>query len=181
MSEETPETQEQPSEKGGGGIFKIAIAAVIILCAAGGGFGTYRFVLAPMLAPPETEEDREPKAYIPSNPVALDFIDNFVNVIMEEKGVPASTLVFAVTFECNNQATADFVSMHMARFTNLVNNLHQGRTREELDQLGNFEESVQRQLMQKANALLQRLQIEPQEDIRITGVFHRVLMVDDKL
>ena len=181
MSEETTEPSEQSKAKGGGGIFKIAMAAVIILGAAGGGFATYKFVLGPMLAPPEAEEETEPKAYIPANPVSLDFVDNFVNVIMEDKNVPASTLVFAVTFECNNQETADFVSMHMARFTNLVNNLHQSKSRGELDELSEFQDSVQRQAMQEANALLERLQSEPNEDIRITGVFHRVLMVEDKL
>lgn len=181
MSEETAETQEQPSAKGGGGIFKLAMMALIVLVAAGGGFATYQFVLAPMLAPPATEEETEPREYVPLNPVAMDFQDNYVNVIMEEPGIPASTLVFAVTFECNNQETYDFIDMYMARFTNLVNNLHESTRRSELDDLREFEKGVQRDAMRQANALLQRVQAEPKDDILVTGVFHRVLMVEDKL
>lgn len=181
MSDDAPEVQEEQESKKGGGIFKIAIAALIVVLAAGGGFGTYLFLLAPMLAPPEDEVDSEPREYIPMAPVSFDFDPDYVNVIMEDENVPASTLVYQVSFECNNQGTFDLIERHKRRFTSLVRSLHLSQERAVLDDTASFEKTVHRIALQQANDLLTKLQEKPNAEIRVTAVFHLNLMVDDKL
>lgn len=181
MAEETPEHQE----KKGGGIVKLAIIGVLLIVAAGGGFATYTFLIAPKLAPEdeaEMSELDEPGEYIPVAPVMVDFDDNFSNVIMEDPNLPASTLMYAVTLECNNQLTADLIMANMARFADMIAKLHDSRMRSELDDLKTLKNSIQNEIRQKSNAMLRQLQGgKGSEDILVTNVFHRTMIVDDKL
>ncbi len=178
------ESKEQKSAGGGqSGIVKLVVAGVLILGAAGGGFATYKLVIAKMLTVPEVEEEHaaDPGEYIPEAPVMVDLPENFVNVIMEEPGIPASTLMYAVTFECNNESTAHVVEGHQQRFVDLVSKLHDSRMRSELDDIKLVKSSIQAELKQKANDLLHRLPGEHEEELMITNVFHRTMVVDDKL
>ena len=182
MSEEVKEGAQSPEAKGGGGMVKIIILAVVLLGAGGGGFATYHFVLQPMLAAPDEEVMvNDSSEYIPAVPAMLELPDNYVNVIMEEDHVPASTLLYAVTFECNDTATADLITLHLARFIDMISKLHDSRMRSELDDIKNLKISIQREARQKANAILKQLQEKPSDDIMVTNVFHRMLMVSDQL
>jgi flagellar basal body-associated protein FliL len=153
----------------------------LVLAAGAGGFATWLFVLAPMLASPDDEEGvaeaAEPS--IPLNPVMFAFEDAFVNVIMDAE-LPASTLVYGVTFECANQQTVALITTHKARFVDMLLKLHSGLHRKDLDAPTLIQESIQRQAIQKANDILRRLGADPAQ-IRVTAVFHHSFLVDDKL
>lgn len=181
MAEETQE-QNPPENKGGGGVVKMLIALVLIAAAAGGGFATYSVLLAPMLADAEGEEEpMAPKEYIPVAPVPVEFPEDFKNVIMDDPNIPASTLLYGVTLECNNQLTADLIAAHMARFVDMVATLHESRLRSELNDMRTFKKGIQSQIRQKANDILRQVQAAPSEDIMVTNVYHRVIHVEDKL
>lgn len=174
------EKAEAAESKGSSGlILKIAIIAAIIIVPATAAVVTYRLVLAPILAEnaptPEPEESK-----IPPTAQTSTFDQSFVTVIMPDPNVPASLLLFSVSFECANLETAALVEGHKARFNDMVTQLHSFRTREELnDPL--VKESIQRQARQKANAILARLQDRPDPNIRITAVFHDRFAVQDQL
>jgi len=113
--------------------------------------------------------------------VTVDFIESVVTVKMPEgSDLPASYLSFQVTFECNNQSTADLVNKHMARFVDLVNKEHEFKTRAEV---GNprMKENMQKAIRLKGNSLLLRLQKPGEIDqaIRINKVLHTKYMVTD--
>ncbi len=169
-----------PAEASGGGLGKFLLPVGLVLVAAIGGLATYLFVLAPMLA--QDESSVEAKAttdeLMPSAPAMITLPDGFVNV-MRDGEMPASILVYGVSLECNNQATADIVNAHLARFIDIINKLHDSRTRSELDDTLLMKESIQRQATQKANDLLRRLQQEPDDTIRITAVLHHKFAVQD--
>jgi hypothetical protein len=93
--------------------------------------------------------------------------------------MPASILVYGVSVECNNAETATLVQTHLARFVDIINKLHDSRTRSELDNTLLMKESIQRQAVQKSNDLLRRLQEKPRDDIKITAVLHQKFAVQD--
>lgn len=175
--EQQPEPQPEPG-KGIGGLIRMGIVAFVVLGAAVGGFVTFKFVLAPMLAEEDGATEAEPKTTIPLNPVIIAFDDSFVNV-MREDDAPASTLVYGVTLECNNQITADVVDAYRPRFIDMIGKLHDSRTRAELDDVLSLKESIQRQALQKCNAMLKSMQETPDPEIRITAVFHHTFAVQD--
>lgn len=177
---EEQEPQEKPSKKGSGAIVKYGILALVVAVAGVAGFATFRLVLAPMLGAPEEEEIEEARDLIPLNPAMIILQDSFVNVV-REGDLPASTLLFGVTLECNNQATADLISAYLPRFVDRINKLHDSRTRTELDDVLILKESIQRQALQKCNDILKRLQSTPDPEIRVTAVFHHTFAVQDSL
>lgn len=78
----------------------------------------------------------------------------------------------------SNEATAQIVEGHKARFKNMGDELHSYRTRNELnDPL--VKQSIQRQIVDKANQILRHLQAEPNPANRIAAVFHDQLGVRD--
>lgn len=161
---------------------KLIVLAVVLLVAAGGGVATYWFVLAPMLSEDGGEVVEAAEREIPLHPVYVAFEDRFVNVIMDDPDVPASTLVYGVTFECNNQLTADLINAHLPRFVDMINKLHSSLTRDELDDTLLITESIQRQALQKANDILRKIQGEAgSPEIRVTAVSHQMFAVEDKL
>lgn len=144
------------------------------------GLLTFRFVLTPMLAPPDMAALDEVEDLIPLAPVMLMFDTAFVNVI-REGDYPASMLVFGVTLECMNQETADIIEYHKPRFIDMIIKMHDSRTRAELDDSLSLKNSIQRQAVQKCNDLLRRLQVSPDPDIKVTAVFHHSFTVQDQL
>ena len=180
MAEEEQEQQPKDGKdgKGAGALIRMGIVAFVVLGAAVGGFVTFQFVLAPMLADEDGGEEAEPKTTIPLNPVTIAFDDSFVNVMREDEA-PASTLVYGVTLECNNQMTADVVEAYLPRFVDMIGKLHDSRTRSELDDVLSLKESIQRQALQKCNAMLKKMQDDPDPAIRITAVFHHTFAVQD--
>ena len=172
--------KEGAEEESGGGVSKIILVLGVVLVAAIGGLSTYLFVLKPMLDDTEVALQVSSEDAIPVAPVELEFPQTPVNV-MREGQAPAATLLFGVTLECNNAETADLVSSHRARFVDMINKLHDSRTRSELDDTLLIKESIQRQALQKANDILTRLQENPSESIRITSVMHHTFVVSDAL
>lgn len=173
-------SEEGAEEKSGGGVSKILLVLGVVLVAAIGGLSTYLFVLKPLLDDTEVAIQVDPEDVIPFAPVELEFPQTPVNV-MREGQLPASTLLFGVTLECENFETAELVTAHRARFVDMINKLHDSRTRAELDDTLLIKESIQAQILQKANAILARLQAEPSKSIRITDVFHHTFVVQDAL
>jgi len=177
-----PEKKEKAEAEApkGGGMGRILLLVGVVLVAAIGGLATYLFVLAPVLKDPEAHA--EAKAHdeqsLPEKPVPIDLPNVVVNVMREGDG-PAALLSFAVTIECNNQETADIVEAHKARFVDIINKLHDSRTRKELDDTLLIKESIERQAMQKTNELLTKLQKKPSEEIKITAVLHQNFVVQD--
>lgn len=180
MAEDAKAKKEDAPEASGGGLGKILMPVGLLLVAAIAGLATYLFVLSPMLA--EQVESEEAKAstdeMLPSAPVVIELPDSFVNVI-RDGDMPSSILLYGVSIECNNAETAQLVEAHRARFVDIINKLHDSRTRSELDDTLLMKESIQRQAVQKANDLLRRLQEKPQDDIRITAVLHQKFAVQD--
>lgn len=181
MAEEVNE--ERPEKESSGAIGKIVLVLGVVLVAAIGGLATYLFVLKPMLeeaaevAASEQVSNEDP---IPLMPVEIEFPQTPVNVIRDGQA-PAAMLLFGVTLECENEATAELVRRHQARFVDMVNKLHDSRTRAELDDVLLIKESIQRQARQKGNDILRRLQEDPDDNIRITDVFHHTFVVNDPL
>ena len=177
MAEEAKKTEE-PAEASGG-ISKLLLPVGLVLVAAIGGLATYLFVLSPMLAvDPNEEQARAAEDALPAQPVFVSLPDGFVNVIRDGE-MPASILVYGVSLECNNDATALLVQTHLARFVDIISKLHDSRTRSELDDTLLMKESIQRQAVQKSNDLLRRLQEKPRDDIKITAVLHQKFAVQD--
>lgn len=175
------EIQEQTEEKpSGGGIGKIILVLVVALVAAIGGLATYLFVLKPMLEASALVAEAVEEDPIPLAPVYIEFPQTPVNVIRDGEA-PAATLLFGVTLECENEVTSQLVTRYQALFVDMINKLHDSRTRAELDDVLLIKESIQRQLMQKTNDLLKRLQGESADNIRITSVLHHTFVVQDPL
>jgi flagellar basal body-associated protein FliL len=183
MADTQKEGQEAAIQPGGAG--KYVAGAVVVLLAAIGGLSTYLFALKPMLGSPDsaTLAKSTPKSLPPdiaSNPTAVVFEASPVYAVREGKQ-PASTLLFGMTFECNNAETAALVEKYKHRFQDMLMKLHDSRTRSELDDAVLLKESIQRQALQKANDMLQRLQVDPNPEIRITNVSYHMFMVSDPL
>jgi flagellar basal body-associated protein FliL len=179
-----PEEKKNEAEpvKSGGGMGRLFLLAGVILVAAIGGLATYLFVLAPMLKDPEAGKEAHAKAdtgdLIPHGAVPVDFEKVVVNVVREGTG-PASILQFGVTLECSNEETKKLVEAHKARFIDIINKLHDSRTRSELDDTLLIKESIERQALQKTNELLKKLQEKPTDEIKITAVLHHAFVVQD--
>jgi len=174
------EAKTEEAEASTGVISKLLLPVGLVLVAAIGGLAAYLFVLSPMLAKGAAEDQAKATTedMLPSAPVFVELPDGFVNVIRDGE-MPASILVYGVSIECNNAETAALVQAHLARFIDIINKLHDSRTRSELDDTLLMKESIQRQAVQKANDLLRRLQEKPQDDIKITAVLHNKFAVQD--
>lgn len=168
---------EEVEQKKGGGYGKYAAVGILVLIAGIGGYLTYSFFMAPLLATDE-EVAKVEEAPIPKMPFKVEFPQLPVNVIRDGE-MPASMLLFGVTFECANEPTADLIAAYQPRFTDMIIKLHSSKTRAELDDSLAAMESIQRQALQKANAILQRVQEEPDETIEVTAVLHSVFTVQD--
>jgi len=189
MAEETnEEILDEPVRKGGIGKFIIPGA---ILMALIGGIVISKWVIVPMLAGEETDAGEDKQAAFQTDseydelPVEFNKIikldQNFVN-LMRSGDDPAPMLMYGVSLECNDTETFDLVTAHRHRFEDIVMKLHDSHTRDELDDILMFKESIQRKVHQKANDLLVRLQGgDPLENIKITKVVHYQLMVQDPL
>ncbi len=186
MADDAQKEQDAPEEaeeaKGGNPLFFIIVVVLVLLIAGVAGFLVFRMFLAPKLVVEEDTGEVDGGAMqldIPENPQPMTLDTHFVNV-MRDAGEPASTLVFQVTIECANLETFALVDMHKSRFEDMITKLHDSRTRDELDDVLQLKNSIQRQAVQKSNDLIKRLQLgEPNPEIRITAVFHNTLAVQE--
>lgn len=178
MAEENEAVEEETPKSGKKGII---VPLVLLLVALGLGLGVYKFIILPKLpVEGEMETSAEPEDTIPLMPVNLDFEMSTVN-LMREGDQAAGVLLYQVSFECANQETFDLIQMFQPRFVDMVNNIHASRTRDEVDDILQFKISAQRQIKQKANAILQQLLPEDYAgaDLEVTGVFHGSCMAHD--
>lgn len=173
MADNEVTNEDEPS---GGMVSTLIVVAIVLALAGGAGFFLYRFAIAPRLAP-DSGTAQAAEDVIPVMPVNVEFPQKFVN-IMRQANEPASTLVFQVTLECNNPATANLINTHKIRFEDMIIKLHDSRTRDELDDVLALKTSIQRQAKQKANDLLLRLGAS--SDMQVTEVFHNLFMVQDQ-
>lgn len=172
-------------EKGGGGMGRLLMMAGVVLVAAIGGLATYLFVLAPVLKDPAAEAHGEEHAeahgedeHVPHHAESIELPTVVVNVMREGDG-PAPLLQFGMSIECSDHATAQLVEQYKPRFVDIINKLHDSRTRKELDDTLLIKESIQRQALQKTNELLKKLQAKPKDEVRITAVLHHTFVVQD--
>lgn len=182
MAEENETAEEGEETTKSGGKSGLIIALVAILLAAGIGFAVYMFVLKPKLPDENTmpEEPVKPANTIPQDPKNHTFAMATVN-LMREGDESAGILLYQISFECANERTVDFIMTYEPRFIDMVNNLHASRTRDEVDDILQFKLSIQRQIKQKANDMLD--QMTPDDDEgdppMVTGVFHNTCMAND--
>lgn len=174
------EEKEQSEETGGGGLGKIVLIAGVVLVAGIAGLSTYLFLLRPMLTSLPEDGQAQSEELMPVGAFEIEFPQTPVNV-MREGDAPAATLLYGVTLECTTQETVDLIAAHKGRFVDMFHKLHASRTRDDLDDVLLITDSIQKQLLQKCNDLLKRLQVEPDESIRITSVLHHTFVVQDPL
>lgn len=182
MADKKEKPAETPAK--GGGMGRLLMMAGVILVAAIGGLATYLFVLAPVLKDPHAEhgeahaEEHGEEEHIPHHAVNVQLPTVVVNVMREGDG-PAPLLQFGVTLEVSNHATELTVEQYKARFVDIINKLHDSRTRKELDDTLLIKESIQRQALQKCNELLKKIQDKPNDENKITAVLHHTFVVQD--
>jgi flagellar basal body-associated protein FliL len=170
---------EQVPKQGGGLVRWLIIGVAVMLGMAIVGLVVFNFVLRPIMeGEDETMVESGPK--VSELAVTVQFDEAYVSVVMPTKDVPASTLAYHVALECSNQATADLVSAHMPRFTDMVRRMHSHKTREELND-PMVEETIKRQIIQAANQILLSVQPEPDPKNEVTAVFHDNFFVQDML
>jgi flagellar basal body-associated protein FliL len=156
---------------------------VAVMVAAVAAMVLYFLVLGPMLAqdvepPPETD----PGDKLNPNAVTVDFEQSVASVKMPENSqLPAALLSFQVSLECNNEATAALVQKNIARFTDMINEQHEFKTRAELDD-PRIKAAIERTILIEANTVLKQLQPGPIDpSIKVTDVFHKRFLVTDTL
>lgn len=183
MADKKEKKAEVP-QTSGGGMGRLLMMAGVVLVAAIGGLATYLFILAPVLKEPEAAhgeehaEEHGDEEHVPHHAEMIELPTVVVNVMREGNG-PSTYLQFGVTLECSDHSTAQLVERYKARFIDIINKLHDSRTRKELEDTLLIKESIQRQAMQKTNELLKKLQEKPSEDVKITAVLHHTFVVQD--
>lgn len=179
------EVVEEVAEEKKSGKLGLILMVVGLLVAIGGGLGVYFLVIAPKFVVDEDVADEpEDEYFIPMNPVYVYFDAAYVN-LMRDGDDPASTLLYKISFECSDQDTATLIEeSYKSRFVDMLNKLHDSRTRAEVDDILLFKESIQRQALQRSNDLLQRMipesiKGEDRAAYRVTAVLHEQCMVSD--
>lgn len=181
---EKKETKAPEPQKGGGGMGRLLMMAGVVLVAAIGGLATYLFILAPVLKEPEAAhgdahaEEHGDEDHIPHHAVNVELPTVVVNVMRDGDG-PAPLLQFGVTLEVSNHETELMVEQYKGRFVDIINKLHDSKTRKELDDTLMIKESIQRQALQKCNELLKKVQEKPSDENKITAVLHHTFVVQD--
>ncbi len=183
--EEKKADAQQAQPKGSSLISKYALPLGLVMIAVIGALLVFKFVVLPVMGGSDevqpTTDDLEIPTMIPAAAVALSFDDKYVEVIMEDPDMPASLLMYAVTLICANQDTADLVEKHRPFFENMLLDLHESHTREELKETKSLvKETIQKRALQKANELLGRFE-EPSKDVVILDVLHTNFAMTDMM
>lgn len=179
--------QKAPEGGEGGGKKKLlrsaGLIAGVVVVAAAGGVAAFFLVLKPMLQGDNSAAAAMPDDLIPMSAVEVNFDTNFVNLIMPDENMPASTLLYSVTLSCANQATADIINAHKARFSDTITKLHDGHLRADLmSDPRVLKESIQKQVVQECNRLLERLSPgEEKEPLEVLAALHTQFAVSDNI
>lgn len=166
MAEEQPQVEAQPPKKGG--IVKTLIIVVILIVV-----GSALAVAASwwlISEPAAVVEDNGDKLSPEAVAIPIGQMEKTLVMPADHLG-PASLLIVMLTLEANNQATADLVEKYKPRFLDMIGTVHEGLTREQIDD-PMIKESVRKQIELESNAMLRQMQPVASPDIRITGVFY---------
>ena len=155
----------------------MAVGAVLVAVIAG--LLTFQFLLAPRLAGSADGEDGI-QDRIPPMAVTITFEQQVATLVMPPNtNVPASLLLYQVALECANPETLAVVDRLRPRFVDMIRETHANKTREEVDD-PLVVSSIKKQILQRANSILNRALAQPDDRIRITDVFHMQWTVQDQ-
>lgn len=182
-AEELPEghegEQQEEGSGGKGGLLRLlAVLIGVTLFGATLSLVVWKFVLQPRLADSDAPmEIAGPE--IPPEPFMVPFEPALATVVMPSDDYLASTLMYAVELECSDQIAMELVMKHKARFIDMIRKLHQGRTRDELND-PMTDDNIQKQIVQESNAILSAILGESAESSRVTNAFHTQWYVKDE-
>lgn len=142
---------------------------IVALVSAGAGIAVYATVLAPRLS---GEAHREPPAdKIPAHAKNIDFGEDMVSIPAPDDQSAAAVLLFSVSLKVSNEEAAKLVEEDKAYFQEMLADLHRYKTAKDLnDPL--VKETIKKEALKKANERLERLQMEPKEEIKVLEVAH---------
>ena len=180
MAEEpTDAAADEEKGSGGGLIFKIAIAAVVLIIPAVAVFITYQVAIKPVLAKNEPAPiASNPDAPDPTQIVNYEFEQAFTDLTPTNPEYPAATLAYQIGFECLNPATEQIILQHEARFAAVITDKHRHHTREEANE-HLLQKSIEQQILMEANALLDRYNPTPDLPVKVLDVYHVTWFIRD--
>ncbi|HOZ47417.1 MAG TPA: hypothetical protein PLO37_13730 [Candidatus Hydrogenedentes bacterium] len=175
MAEEERVEQTKPKS---GSVGKIVLIVVLIIVPAMAALATYRFVLAPMFAPPEEQQaPPESENKIPLGAVMVDFSELRATVDTGNPNKPA-LLQYSVTMACANSETLLLIEAWRQLFQAMLVRLHDSRTKDELVDAAAKDEML-RQIKQEANTILKRIQKSEDSEVRVLEVMYTEYTVLD--
>ena len=179
QAEITEDEQQEEDSGGKGGLIRLlAVLVGVVLIGATASLVVWKLVLQPRLIDPsEVVVETEPT--IPADPFMVAFDPAFCSVVMPSEDFLASTLLYAIELECSDQIAMDLITKHKARFIDMIRKLHQGRTREELND-PMTDDNIQKQIVQESNAILSAILMDNESESRVTNAFHTQWYVKDE-
>ncbi len=139
----------------------------------------YKMVLAPMLSDKPKEPDPALSEF-PPTAVWIDFDSASTTAVMPPgSNLPASLVMYAVSFYCSNQATADLITNNKAWFVDELRELHSHHTREQLDD-PMLLKNIQKQALLRCSEILDQIQGGKNPENRILKVTHKEFLAVDQ-
>ncbi len=168
---EEPKAAAKPARKLPGFVKQIIVVLVLVIFSTAGGLAIYKFILAPKLEVVEEPEPEEFSDNIPAGAVAHDFEEAQTAVVSSDPNAPNAVLIYTASMICANEETKALLEKNKQWFTAMLSDLHRNRTKEELADPA-VEKSILDEAREQANALLRRLQPEPNPEIKVIQVLH---------
>jgi flagellar basal body-associated protein FliL len=150
---------------------------VVAIVAAAAGIAVYALVIAPKLS--GKEPPAPPKDKIPLTAKNIDFGEDIITLPQTDKNVPASMLLYNVSLKCSHEEAVKLIEDDKAYFKEMIANLHRSKTRAELDDPVVME-NIKKEALKKANQRLEKLQVEPKEEIKVLEVSYSKFTVVDQ-
>ena len=176
---EVEEGQQEEESGGKGGLIRLLVVLFsVALIGATVSLVVWKLLLKPRLADPElVVASTTPQ--ILADPFMVPFDASLTTVKMPSEDFLASTLMYAIELECSDQIAMDLVMKHKARYIDMIRRMHQGRTREELND-PMTDDNIQKQIVQESNAILSAILVENEADSRVTSAFHTQWYIKDE-
>jgi len=130
----------------------------------------FQFILRPMLsgeAPPPPAPVVE--GVIPMGAVPLEFAEVQSSVLPDSPDSAAPILMYRIAVICDSPETSALVTAQMVYFQAMLDKLHRGRTRSELND-PQVQATILKRAEQEANTLLKRL--APEMDYKVLEVMY---------
>jgi hypothetical protein len=117
----------------------------------------FQFILRPMLSG-EAPAAPEPvvEGVIPAGAVPLEFAEVQSSVLPDSPDVAAPLLMYRIAMICDGPETSALITAQMVYFQAMLDKLHRGRTRQELND-PQVQATILKRAEQEANTLLKRL------------------------